>query len=149
MADGSVENAGLLAETGDGLTQLVPEVLQGGAADVGEFDIVEVVPDALVEGIEVWGIAWQRFEPEPSGSTVGEEVLDRLAAVDGCTVPDDSSVPGTWASRCFKKRATSTLLRAWSCTCCSSRPSAVTPPMVARWSRVAGTCSSGVCARGA
>lgn len=108
-----------MAERGDGPTQLVPELVQGGAADVGEFDVLEVVPDALVEGIEVWGIARQGLEPEPSGSTTGEEVLDRLATVDGRAVPDDRQVAGIWASRCFKKRTISTLLRAWSCICCS------------------------------
>lgn len=61
------------------------------ATDVSEFNMFEIVPDALI-GVEVWSIAWQTFEPDSLASALGEEGLDGLAAMDGSAIPDDQQL---------------------------------------------------------
>jgi hypothetical protein len=43
----------LVTQTRDGATQLLAEVVLVGAAAMGEFDVLEVLPDALVERVAV------------------------------------------------------------------------------------------------
>ena len=78
-------------QTPEGEAEFPAEFSQILAAAVPEFNALEVVPDTLV-GIEVRGIGWQACEMEPLRCTASEEVLDRLAAMDWCTVPDDEQV---------------------------------------------------------
>jgi hypothetical protein len=57
MANAAADDVGLLAQALDRSVQLTAQVPQVGTADVGQFDVLEVLPDSLVERIEVRGIA--------------------------------------------------------------------------------------------
>ena len=53
MPNGAEDEVALVTQTRDGATQLLAEVVLVGAAAMGEFDVLEVLPDALVERVEV------------------------------------------------------------------------------------------------
>jgi hypothetical protein len=53
-----------------GLAQLAAELWQIATADVLEFDLLEVVPDALIR-VQVGCIARQAFQMDALGSTTG------------------------------------------------------------------------------
>ena len=53
--------------------------------------MLEIVPDALI-GIQVGRIAGQARQPNAGGRTIGQELLDGLAAMDGCTIPDNQQL---------------------------------------------------------
>lgn len=52
-----------------------------------ELDAFEQIPDALL-WIQLWGIGRQLFQMDPSCPAVAEIVFDRLAAMNGSSVPD-------------------------------------------------------------
>ena len=68
----------------------VSEIL---AADVPQFDALEVVPDPFI-GIEVRGVPRELFQADAVGAALRQEVLDRLAAMDRSAVPDDQDLAG-------------------------------------------------------
>lgn len=72
------------------------------AANVAQFDPLEVVPDALVR-IEVWGVAGELLQADAVGSTLGQEVLDRLATMDGSTIPDDQELAGNMSEQVLEE----------------------------------------------
>ena len=68
-----------MAEPGGGEAQVLSELGEVLAAEVSEFDVFEVVPDALVR-IQFWGVAGEPLQADALGSTLGQEVLDRPAS---------------------------------------------------------------------
>ena len=90
-------NVATLAETGD--EQVCPaaqaadrqpqfpaqlgEIL---TAAVRKLATLEQVPDPLI-GVELGCVAGQPLQVQPLGRARREEVLDRLAVMDGCAVP--------------------------------------------------------------
>jgi hypothetical protein len=86
MADAGADNVGASAQPRGRGAQGAAEVGEVGAADVAQLDVLEVAPDALVEGIEVGGVAGQRLQVQARCVTAGlgrggeerEELLDRL-----------------------------------------------------------------------
>ena len=63
MTNAAAENAGLAAQAGSGATEFLSQVREIEAADVGEFDVLEVVRQALVELVELGRVAGQLDEP--------------------------------------------------------------------------------------
>src|SRR5437016_10307148 len=55
--------------------------------DVFQLDILQVVPDPFSR-VQVWGIARQLLQIQPSSSTLCQESLDRLISMDRCPIPD-------------------------------------------------------------
>ncbi len=94
MANAAAEDAGLAAQAGGGAPELLAQVREIAAADVGEFDVLEVVPEALVERVELGRVAGQLDEPQPPGGARRKEVLDRLGAMDGGAIPEDQQLAG-------------------------------------------------------
>lgn len=74
-------------EAADGQPQLPAQLVQVLTAAILQLDPLEQVPDALI-GAEVRRVAGQAFQVQPRGGARREEVLDRLAVVDGRAVPD-------------------------------------------------------------
>ena len=66
------------------------------AAQIAQLDALEVVPDALVR-VQVGGIARQRLQVQPLGTTLAQEVLDRLPAMDRRAIPDDQQLATAFA----------------------------------------------------
>jgi hypothetical protein len=91
-----------VAEAGSGEAEMASEMREVLAADVAQFDALEVVPDALVR-IEVGGVAGELFQADAAGTALGEEVLDRLAAMDGSAVPDDQELAGDVAEQVLQE----------------------------------------------
>ena len=69
------------------------EMVQVVATDIFEFNMFQIVPNALV-GVQVRGIARQAFQPDALGGAGGQEGLDVLTAMDGCAIPDDQQLAG-------------------------------------------------------
>jgi hypothetical protein len=93
LVEAAVDDGALVAEPSRGQAQGVAQVTQRGAAQVPQFDPVQVVPDALV-GIQVWRIAGQDLELDACRSTGRQERLHGLAMMDGGTIPDHQQLAG-------------------------------------------------------
>lgn len=64
--------------------------------DIFEFAPFEQIPDLLF-GIEVGGIERRAVPDGYVCRSVRQEVLDRLAAMNGRAIPDDQEFPGNFA----------------------------------------------------
>ncbi|HET9110396.1 MAG TPA: hypothetical protein VFN78_06210, partial [Ktedonobacterales bacterium] len=115
-----------------GLAQRERQLRQVAAAPIGQFDTLEIVPDALV-GVEFGGVAGQLLQVQALDCAPTQEVLDRLATMNRRAIPDDQQ-PGQriLRSRTPRKRTTSGEWKACSCICMNRRPSAVMPLTAAR-----------------
>jgi hypothetical protein len=80
-----------VSEAGGGEAKVASEMGEGLAADVAQLDMLEIGPDALVR-IEVWGVAGELLQADALGRALSQEVLDWLAAVDRCAIPDDQKL---------------------------------------------------------
>src|SRR5688500_7309195 len=94
MTDARANEVGRAAQAADGRADLAAEMMQVRTADVAERDVLEVAPDALVERVAVGRVPGQWLQPQALGRAACQEVLDGLAAVDGCAVPDDEQRAG-------------------------------------------------------
>lgn len=76
------------AQAADGESEFPAQFVEVPAAAVLQFPALEQSPDALV-GIEFRRIGGQPLQMQALAGTCCQEVLDRLAAVDRCPIPDD------------------------------------------------------------
>jgi hypothetical protein len=93
LRDAAPEDMRLAPQAPHGQLQLDLQFVQIGAAEVAEFDVLEIVPDALVR-VEVRRVAGQLLQVEAGGGPLSEEVLDRPGAVDGRPIPEHQELPG-------------------------------------------------------
>ncbi len=91
-----------MAEPGGGEAEVAAEVSEILAADVAQFDALEVVPDALIR-VEIRGVAWELLQADASGTALGQEVFDRLAAMNRCPIPDDQQLAGDVAQQVLEE----------------------------------------------
>lgn len=91
-----------MAETGGGEAEVASEMREVLAADIAQLDALEVVPDALVR-IQVWSVAGELFQADAAGTAPGQEVFDRLAAMDGSAVPNDQEFAGDVAEEMLEE----------------------------------------------
>jgi hypothetical protein len=61
------------------------------AAQSAQLDALELVPDAFV-GVELGSIPGQLLQVQALGTTLAQEGLDRLPAMDGRAIPDDQQL---------------------------------------------------------
>jgi hypothetical protein len=80
-----------VSEAGRGEAEVASEMGEGLAADVAQLDMLEIVPDPFVR-VEVRSVPGERLQADAAGTALGQEVLDRLATVDRCAVPDDQQL---------------------------------------------------------
>jgi hypothetical protein len=97
VLDAAGDDVGPAAQALGGAVQLAAQVAQVGAADVGQLDVLGLLPHALVEGVEDGGAAGQLHEAQPRGCPSGEEGLDRRGEVDG-------AVPGAVATGIWRPK---------------------------------------------
>jgi hypothetical protein len=69
-------------------SKALPQIGQVIRADILEFDMPEMVPDASI-GIQVGCIGGQTRQPGAGGGLVRQKRLDGLAAVNRCVIPKD------------------------------------------------------------
>jgi len=67
------------------------QVTQIGAADIGQLDALEVVPDALI-WVEIGRVAGQLLQLQALGRSRAQEVLDRLPMMNRGPIPDDEQL---------------------------------------------------------
>jgi hypothetical protein len=77
----------------DGIAELLPEVMKVEATQVPQLDPFELLPNALVR-IQLRGIRGQALQMEPLGRSVGQELFDEMAAVNGGAIPDNDHTTG-------------------------------------------------------
>src|SRR6266498_1591038 len=77
-----------LSQAGDGQMELLMQLLHVPTHEVTHLHVLEVVPSAFVPGIQIGGVAWQRFQPHLAAG-VGHKLLNEGSAVDRRTIPDD------------------------------------------------------------
>ena len=82
-----------MAKAGGGEAEVASEMSEVLAADVAQLDALEVAPDALIR-VEVRGVPGELLQADTAGAALGQEILDRLATVDRCAVPDDQELAG-------------------------------------------------------
>src|SRR5581483_5673704 len=75
----------------DGMTEFFAKMIEIASAEVVEFDVLEVRPDAFVR-VEVRGVPGKALKLNALGGTVREERLGLLASVDRRAVPDDEDL---------------------------------------------------------
>jgi hypothetical protein len=94
----AADEVALGAEASGRPAKLATPVLEIPAADVPQLDPLEGVPDALVR-VRCRRVARERLQPDTLGPAVRRAVLDRLAAVDRRTLPDDRPLAGDGAQQ--------------------------------------------------
>ena len=102
LHDAAAEDLALVTEPLDGQSQFEPQVVQIGAAEVAQFDVLEIVPDALV-GIQVRGVARQLRQLEAGRRALRQEVLDGLSAMDRRPIPDHEHLARNLAQEMLQK----------------------------------------------
>ena len=88
MPDASYNHLSLMAEPCSSEAQLIPEFGEIVTTHILQFDPLQIAPDSLVR-IEVRRVARQPFEMNALGSTRRQKILNGVAAVDRCTVPQN------------------------------------------------------------
>ena len=88
MGETLAKNRFAMPEPFFGPTQLQGDMRHVETTNVLEFDALEQIPDAFLR-IELRSIARQAFQMDAFGSAFGQEIFDRLTAVNGGSIPDD------------------------------------------------------------
>ena len=78
---------GLLSEAPDGEDEFLVQLVQVPAHQVAHLDILQVMPPALIPGVQVGGIARQGLQPHPAARP-RHELLDLHPPMDRRAVPD-------------------------------------------------------------
>src|SRR5687768_13461229 len=102
MLDETADQIRPVPQTCNRQTQLVAEFILIMASDVSQLDILQVIPDPFVR-VQFGCIAWQLLQPEALGRAHRQESLDRLVAVDWCTIPDDQQLATKMAQQMLEK----------------------------------------------
>lgn len=88
LIDTTVNDVAFVAKPRNGEAQFTAKMTQVGAADVAQLDPFQILPDALIR-VEVGGVARQLLKMHTLCATLGQEVLDGLAAMNGGAVPNN------------------------------------------------------------
>src|SRR5260221_428242 len=88
LGDASLEHVTLVTQPLFGAPQREVELREVLATDVAQLATFQVVPDPF-DGVEIRRVAWKLLQIDPLGGSLGQEVFDRLAAVNGGPIPDD------------------------------------------------------------
>ena len=96
------EDAVLVAQPLEGESDFEPQFGQIVAADVAEFVMLEIAPEAL-DGIEVGRIAGQPFQLQPRSRSGRQEVLNGLPPMDRRAIPDHQQFAGELAEQVLQE----------------------------------------------
>jgi hypothetical protein len=98
MVNASPNDVTLVAQPLGRQAQVVAKVRQVCTAEIPQLHPLQVVPDPLVR-IQIRRVPGQRFQVEALGTTAGQEVFDRLAAMDRRAIPDHQQLAGNMAQQ--------------------------------------------------
>jgi hypothetical protein len=93
LAHAALDDLALVTEASGGEAKLVSEMREVLAADIAQFDMLEVGPDALVR-VQIGGVAGELLQPDASSASLGQELLHRLATMDRGTIPEHQELAG-------------------------------------------------------
>src|SRR3954451_4728564 len=102
LRDAATEDPVLVPEPLDGQAQFEPQLVQIGAAEVAEFDVLQIVPDALVR-IQVGGVAGQLLQLEARRAPLCQEVLDEPSAMNRRPIPNHEQLAWNLAQEMLQK----------------------------------------------
>jgi hypothetical protein len=102
LRDAAAEDRALVAEPLDSQPQLQSEFGEIGAAEVAEFDVLEIVPDTLVR-IQIRGVARQLLQLEARRRALCQEVLDGPRAMDRRPIPDHEQLARNLAQQVLQE----------------------------------------------
>ena len=102
LPDAALDDGPPVTKTSGGEAEVVSQVGEAQAADVAQLDVLEVAPDALVR-VQIGGVAGELFQADALSSAAREEVLDRLAAMDGSTIPEHQELAGDVAEQVLEE----------------------------------------------
>jgi hypothetical protein len=85
LSDAAADDPLLVAQTLFRSSKCGVELSKRAAADVAQLTAFQVVPDPF-HWIEIRRVARQSLKMDPLGSPTGQEILDRLAAMDGGSI---------------------------------------------------------------
>jgi len=91
LSDACLDHGALVAQPLLRAAQRQSQRSQVLAAEIGEFDALEMVPDALVR-MKLGRIARQMLQMKTLGGSLAQEVLDGLPAMDRRAIPDDQQL---------------------------------------------------------
>ena len=102
LPNAALDDGPPVAKTSGGEPEVVPQVREIHAADVAQLDVLEVAPDALVR-VQVRGVAGELLQADALGGALGQEVLDRLTAMDGGAIPEHQEFAGDVAEQVLEE----------------------------------------------
>lgn len=102
FGDAAAEHVRLASEPLYGQGQLDAQLVQIRAAEVAEFDVLEIVPEALVR-VEIGRVAGQLLQLEARGGSLGEEVFDWLGPMNRRPIPNHEELPGELAQQVLQE----------------------------------------------
>ena len=98
----SENNVVFVAQPSNGPVQFVAQLRQVLAANVAQLHSLQMTPDAFI-GIEFRRITRQWLQLHALGSTIGQEVLNRLTTMDRCPIPNHQQFPFNMAQQMLQK----------------------------------------------
>jgi hypothetical protein len=87
MCNAGPDDAKFLPKSLAGTAQLSADLGKAGAADVAQLDVLQMPPDSLLR-VELGRVAGERFEVQPLPGLLMQELLDGVAAMDRCSLPE-------------------------------------------------------------
>ena len=98
MTEAGDEPVGRAAQAADRQPHLPAQLVEILTASIAQFDAFEQIPDTRI-GVQLRRVARQAFQLKAGRGPGREEVLDRLAVVDGRAVPDHEQLPANLAQQ--------------------------------------------------
>ena len=88
LRDAAQEDVTLVTQPLFGAPQGEVELREVLAADVAQLAAFQIRPDPF-DGVEIRRITWKLLQMDTLGGSPSQEVLDRLATVNGSSIPND------------------------------------------------------------
>lgn len=85
------DHIGFVPQPGDGFAQFIVNFRQVMATQVLEFDVLQILPDAL-SWVQIGRVAGQTLQMNVLGSALRQEVFDHLPMMGGQAIPDDEQL---------------------------------------------------------
>jgi len=102
LPNAALDDGPPVAKTSGGESEVVSQVREVQAADVAQLDVLEVAPEAFVR-VQIGGVAGELLQADAPGAALGQEVLDRLAAMDRRAVPEHQEFAGDVAEQVLEE----------------------------------------------
>jgi hypothetical protein len=96
------DDARFSTDASDGVAPFMPQMGNREAAQVPEFNALQVAPETLA-WIQLRGIGGEPLEVEAMGGPIGQELLDDAAAMHRGAIPNDAQPARHFAQQVFRE----------------------------------------------